>query len=256
LNVVRKYDNNVLEEEASKTRTQTHAHMKYMGEKSEQRHQIIVSLNDQNRDQLQKVQEERKQLEEDYENERGDLEMVLLAKKHVLCNCKKEMAAIKESKCLQEEQLQRIAALEQEMHDVRVEHFASIVKMKDDYINEKLQFRMKADAKLQRLVKQANQEANRQLIDYSNNIRTENMVLKRRLNSVVGRNFALVNQQESLLKQRDKLIWRLKYAEGLKNLHKRQVALVARRNPDNNTFNEVVEAKSLALTKLYSDIYL
>ncbi|GAB1607673.1 hypothetical protein Ahia01_001051200 [Argonauta hians] len=113
-----------------------------------------------------------------------------------------------------------------------------------------------ADAAARSLQYEYKAEANRQLIDYSNNIRTENMVLKRRLNSVVGRNFALVNQQESLLKQRDKLIWRLKYAEGLKNLHKRQVALVARRNPDNNTFNEVVEAKSLALTKLYSDIYL
>ncbi|XP_014784061.1 putative autophagy-related protein 11 [Octopus bimaculoides] len=248
------YENTSLEDEATKTRTESHEYMNYMGKKTELRQKTVVTLNDHNKELFRAIQEERKQIEEKYDGRKKDLETVLLAKRHVLHQTKKEMDALQESKFLQEEQLKRITELEKEIIEIRNHHALSVEELKEKYIDEKMKFRMEADEKIRVLTKEANEEARKHLVQYAEMIKNENRSLRRQLKSLIVSNRALLDHRQRLEEQHKTLAWKLQYAEDMKSLHRRRLNKASYLNNDSTSIlDDLVNSKSIALKKLYAE---
>ncbi|CAI9738714.1 Hypothetical predicted protein [Octopus vulgaris] len=248
------YENTSLEDEATKTRMESHEYMNYMGKKTELRQKAVITLNDHNKELFREIQAERKQVEEKYDDQKKDLETVLLAKRHILHKTKQEMDALQESKFLQKEQLKRIAELEKQIIEIRNHHMLSVEELKEQYINEKMKFRIEADEKIRVLTKEANEEARKHLVQYAEMIKTENRSLRKQLKSLIISNRALLDHRQRLEEQHKTLAWKLQYAEDLKSLHRKRVNKASHLNNESaNILDDLVNSKSIALKKLYAE---
>lgn len=63
----RRHDNDWLEEEARKTRVESHEYMTYMTKKTKKRQSAIVTLSDRNQAELNEVRQQRAQMTAEFE---------------------------------------------------------------------------------------------------------------------------------------------------------------------------------------------
>lgn len=215
--------NKWLEDEATKTRIESHEYMNYMGKKTNKRQMAIITLSDHNKEIIKNIKEEKKQMEEEYEEKKKDLETILLGKQHVLVKTKQQMNELNECKVLREEQFSKIQELEDEMVNTRNQHAKSIQALKENFLHDKEKFRLEAETKIRTLQQEANKEALRCLSEYTHNIQDENRVLRKQLLELLQKNHALLIHQKKLEKQQRELIQEQQYAVDLQKLRGRKL---------------------------------
>lgn len=210
--------NRWLEDEAAKTRIESHEYMNYMGKKTNKRQTVIISLSEHNKEIIKNIREEKKQMEEEYEEKKKDMEIILLGKKHVLEKTKQQMKELNECKVLRTEQLVKIQELENEVMKTRNQNAKSIQALKENFLKDKEKFRLQAETKIRTLQKEANKESLRCLANYTQNIQDENRALRKQLLELLEKNNSLQMQQKKLEKQQRELIQEQQYAADLQQL--------------------------------------
>merc|ERR1711915_255020 len=149
----------VHQDEASNIRLETHEYMNYMEKKTSKRQNMIVSLNDQNQKEIEKIKEEERQITEEFERQKEELRDKILTKETQLANTQLELNNLEEYRELQQKQSDRIAELQGQVPKMQVEHPETIQQLKAQFLDEKKAFEEESEATIAALAKQAKKEA-------------------------------------------------------------------------------------------------
>ncbi|RDD42086.1 Coiled-coil domain-containing protein 166 [Trichoplax sp. H2] len=211
-------ENEWLQEEARRTRIESHEYMSYMSKKTNKRQSAVVSLSDKNQEEIQKIAEQKRQMMQEYEAKKTELRQVILEKESELARINKDLSELAEYKTLQGEQQAEIKKLEKEVSQMRKHHTENIQILKSKFLKEKKDFQKESESKIQQLEKQANQEAMQCLKEFTDGIKSENRVLRKELLNLIRNVRALQDCKKQLENQRQTLSQERQYAQDLKKL--------------------------------------
>uniref|UniRef100_A0A0B6ZWU8 DUF4515 domain-containing protein n=2 Tax=Arion vulgaris TaxID=1028688 RepID=A0A0B6ZWU8_9EUPU len=176
-----KQEHEWLQNEAQKTRIESHEYMSFMERKTSKRQMAVVTLNDHNKGEIRNLQLQRQNMEEEYDEKKKALEKLLLQKQHLLVKANQELSELQDYKDLQMDQQKRIHDLEQQVIQMRAQHTERIQQMKSDFLREKQKYQYDSEFKIQTLEKKANKEAMQCLTDHTSRIKQENRDLRHEL---------------------------------------------------------------------------
>lgn len=205
-----------LTDEASNIRLETHEYMNYMEKKTSKRQNMIVSLNDQNQKEIEKIKEEERQITEEFERQKDELRDKILTKETQLANTQLELNNLEEYRELQQKQSDRIAELQGQVAKMQVEHSETIQQLKAQFLDEKKAFEEESEATISALAKQAKKEASDCLNKHTENIKKENREMRQELMDLIERTRALHLHKIKLEKQKKELTRELQYNEDVK----------------------------------------
>ncbi|XP_033123789.1 calcium-binding and coiled-coil domain-containing protein 1-like [Anneissia japonica] len=211
-------ENEWLQEEAHKTRVESHEYMSYMSKKAHKRQTTIITLSDQNQEEIRQINLQKEAMLMDYEAKKKVLRDELMEKDSELAKTNKELQELDEYKQLQEDQVKRIRDLEKEVMRMRGKHTDTIQKLKSKFLAEKREFQQESDGKIQQVAQQANREALICLQDHTNKIKQENRELRHELLKLIRRSRALQEHKADLEEQKRQLLCEKQYADDLKRL--------------------------------------
>ncbi|XP_072028582.1 coiled-coil domain-containing protein 166-like [Amphiura filiformis] len=211
-------ENEWLQEEAHKTRIESHEYMSYMSKKAHKRQSTIVTLSDQNQQEIRMIHEQKEEMLKEYEAKKQELREVLMERETQLAKTRKELQDLEEYKKLQEEQVQRIRDLEKEVMGMRGDHTQTIQKLKSQFLSEKREFQQESEAKIQEVAKQANREAIHCLNEHTTRIKSENRKLRQELLKLITKSRTLNSHKTALEDQQKELLREQQYAADLKRL--------------------------------------
>ncbi|XP_031575101.1 coiled-coil domain-containing protein 153-like, partial [Actinia tenebrosa] len=211
-------ENEWLQEEAQKTRLESHEYMSYMSKKTQKRQTTIITLSDRNQQELQDINDQKEQLLTEYGQKKDELKALMLEKEAELAMAKNELADLEEYQLLQKEQEAEIARLENEVQSMRKKHSEAIQKLKSSFLREKRGYQQESDSKIQEMAQQATQEARHCLEEHTNNVKNENKILRQQLLQLIRRTRALHEHREELEAQHKALLREIQYGRDLKKL--------------------------------------
>ncbi|XP_071960781.1 coiled-coil domain-containing protein 166-like [Antedon mediterranea] len=211
-------ENEWLQEEAHKTRVESHEYMSYMAKKAHKRQTTIITLSDQNQEEIRQINQQKESMLREYEVKKKVLREELMEKDSELAKTNKELQELDEYKKLQADQVKRIRDLEKEVMRMRGKHTDTIQKLKSKFLAEKRDFQQESDGKIQQVAQQANREALICLQDHTNKIKQENRELRHELLKLIRRSRALQEHKTDLEEQKRQLLREKQYAEDLKQL--------------------------------------
>ncbi|XP_076849609.1 coiled-coil domain-containing protein 166-like [Brachyhypopomus gauderio] len=189
----------------------------YMSEQTQKHQSTIAALSDQSQQELQELGRQREETVQKYEEQASGLKMMILEKKNDLALLNLEIAELREFKVAMEDQLGRIADLEQEVSAMRCRHSDALQALKSDFLMEKERYEAQAKHKVQELTLSANREASRCLLTHVQDVTQENQRLREELQQLIQRANALRSHQMALQTQHRQLL--------LEREHKRALAL-------------------------------
>ena len=208
-------ENEWLQEEAQQTRLESHEYMAYMARKTEKRQSTIVSLNDNNHEQLSKIQKQKEEMIAYYDQQKTELKDQMLEKETELSSAKKELAELEQYQRLQYDQEAEIKSLEEEVQQMRAKHSETIQKLKAQFLQEKKLFQDQSDTRIQAMAKQANQEAKQSMTTQTQRVKEENQKLRKELLALIRRTRALHDKRQQLEEQHKTLKRDLQYGKDL-----------------------------------------
>ena len=208
-------ENEWLQEEAQQTRLESHEYMAYMARKTEKRQSTIVSLNDNNHEQLSKIQKQKEEMIAYYDQQKTELKDQMLEKETELSSAKKELAELEQYQRLQYDQEAEIKSLEEEVQQMRAKHSETIQKLKAQFLQEKKLFQDQSDTRIQAMAKQANQEAKQSMTTQTQRVKEENQKLRKELLALIRRTRALHEKRQQLEEQHKTLKRDLQYGKDL-----------------------------------------
>ncbi|XP_065826379.1 coiled-coil domain-containing protein 166-like [Oscarella lobularis] len=209
-------DNDWLQEEAQKTRVESHEYMSYMSKKSQKRQSTIVTLSDRNDAELKSVRQQTAHMMSEYERRKDGLRTIMLEKESELAKTERELNDLDEYRVLQEAQESEIRRLEKEVDMMRFRHADEVHKLKSSFLAEKRDLQQSADAKVAELQQKANVQAVRCFREHTKQIRTENKELRRELLSLIQEGRALRDKKVRLEKQHSTLVRERQFIRDLK----------------------------------------
>lgn len=152
-------ENEFLQQEAQQTRIESHEYMSYMAKRTHKRQTTIISLSDQNEQQLQNIKREKEIMLQEYDEKKKDLNKELLAKENLLAKAKIEFQDLAEYRDLRDEQLKRIKQLEREVLRMRGKHSDTIQQLKAQFLQEKAEYTTESHDKINDLTQEANKKS-------------------------------------------------------------------------------------------------
>ncbi|XP_031441190.1 basal body-orientation factor 1 [Clupea harengus] len=211
-------ENEFLQNEANQTRMESHEYMAYVSKRTQKRQKAIVTLSDQNHQQLESLSEQREKLLEKYEEQASELKQKILEKENELALLNIEIADLREFKSLQQQQLSRIAELEKEGLAMRCCHSESLQALKSDFLTKKECHQNQAQQEVNNLALAANREASECLLSHTQEVAQENECLRTELQQLIQRAHVLRTHQDRLQAQRRQLLMEKEYVQELRRL--------------------------------------
>ncbi|KAG5260881.1 hypothetical protein AALO_G00297590 [Alosa alosa] len=211
-------ENEFLQNEANQTRMESHEYMSYMSKRTQKRQKAIVTLSDQNHQQLESLREQRDELFRKYEEQASELKQKILEKENELALLNIEIAELREFKSLQQQQLGCIAELEKEVVAMRCRHSESLQALKSDFLREKERYQAQAQQEVSNLALAANKEASECLLSHTQEVAMENRDLRAQLQELIQRADALHTHQDQLQAQQHQLLLEKEYVHELRRL--------------------------------------
>ncbi|XP_048392106.1 coiled-coil domain-containing protein 166 [Stegostoma tigrinum] len=215
-------ENEFLEKEAQQTRLETHEYIVQMSKRTEKRQNQIITLNDQNHQNLEEIRNAKERILAEFEVQKQELEMEQVEKENELLQLKKEIEDLGEYKELREQQLARISELDNLVMDARAKHSQCVHDLKLNFNKEKAEYKQNARRMVKQLEKDANKEAVCCLIEHMESIKVENQQLREVLVCLIRRSRVLHEQQEELEAQHKQLLQERDYCTKLRTLRYRK----------------------------------
>ena len=189
--------------------------MAYMARKTQKRQSTIVSLNDNNHEELSKIQKQKEEMIAYYDQQKSELKDQMLEKETELSCAKKELEELEQYQRLQYDQEAEIKSLEEEVQQMRAKHSETIQKLKSQFLQEKKLFQDESDTRIQAMAKQANQEAKQSMITQTQRVKEENQKLRKELLGLIRRTRALHEKRHQLEEQHKTLKRDVQYGKDL-----------------------------------------
>ncbi|XP_066489675.1 coiled-coil domain-containing protein 166-like [Tiliqua scincoides] len=211
--------NDSLDKEAQEIRENTKAYLAYINRHNLRCQNAIITLNDQNRSDLEQVQKQKHELFSQYTDKEKEVKCQLteMAIKYNLMN--DEIDALQPFKELQSSQQTRIRELEKELLMVKIQHSEHMQKVKTRFLQQKTEYELESQEKVEALAKRAEKEAVRSLIQHAKQIKAENWQLRSELLNLIQRAEHLRARMNHLLEQREQLLRELQYSQDLECMH-------------------------------------
>lgn len=209
------WDNEFLEKEAQQIRDVSKAYLSYLLKRTLRCQNAIISLNDQNRADLAQIRKEKAELTSQYMAQEKVLQsqLFLLESKFLVLN--KEVGAMQPWKDLQLQQLTRIRELEKELLVMKVQHMEQMHKVKSRFLQQKAEYELESQQKIQALAKVAEKEAVHSLIQHTKQVKTEYWRLRQELLNLIRRAQTLKSFLLHLRRQQQQLLRQHCYCEDL-----------------------------------------
>ncbi|KAL0969939.1 hypothetical protein UPYG_G00234840 [Umbra pygmaea] len=211
-------ENEFLQNETDQTRMESHEYMSYMSKHTQKRQNAIITLSDQNQQELEALKRQREESLEKYQEQANELKKEILEKEKELALLNIEIAELGEFKKLQQQQLGRIAELEREVSSMHGRHCESLQALKSGFLREKERHETQANNKVQGLALIANREATSCLLSYTKEVSLENQRLREELKQLIQRAHSLRGLQNHLQAQRQQLLLEEKNVMKLRHL--------------------------------------
>ncbi|XP_072544899.1 coiled-coil domain-containing protein 166 [Salminus brasiliensis] len=212
-------DNDFLQNEVYQTRMESQEYMSYISKRTQKRQSAIVSLNDQSQKELEDLRRQREKALEKYQEQATELKREILQKENELARLNFEIAELRELESLKQQQLSRIAELEQEVAAMHFHHSNTLLALKARFLKEKKHYEAQAKHKVQEFVQTANKEAYRCLLSHMQEVSQENQRLRKELQMLIPRAHALRGHQQLLQTQHRNLLLEKEHMQKLYHLH-------------------------------------
>ncbi|XP_042319621.1 coiled-coil domain-containing protein 166 [Sceloporus undulatus] len=179
------WENNFLDKEAQQIRDTNKVYLSYWARRNLRFQNAIISLNDQNRFDLEQIRKEKVQLAAWYTVKEQEVREELLRLEAKICVLDKDIEALRPWQELQAEQLARIRELEKELLAMKVHHSEQMHKVKSRFLQLVAEYEMEAQQKVQALAKLAEKEAVRCLILHTKQIKADSWRLHHDLEALI-----------------------------------------------------------------------
>lgn len=232
-----KEDNEWLEQESVRITEESHEYMNFMSRKANMRQNSIITLSDQNKQEIENLKIQKDELIKEFEAKKQAIQNNLIQKQNMLNKVKAEIEEMSEYKELKQSQQDEIAQLENNIIEVRKEQTKVISKLRSEFIKEKFEHKREADHKIATIVKAANKEARECLSENTLKIKQENQRLRSELLELINTTKDLKAHKQNLEKKKLDLLKEINYAEDLKKVRSTQqdrmiIANLAKRNEE------------------------
>ena len=218
-------ENDFLQQEANKIRIENHEYMNYIEKKANKRQTNIISLSDHNSKVIDDLANEKVRILEEFERRKGELNKVLMEKEANLMKKRAELEELASYKELRQDQLNKIKSLEVEVMKQRHEQTEKLQQRKAQFLREKQQIHVSSESKINEMGKQANKEAEQQLLEYSLKTRMENRRLRQQLLALIQKNRAIHDRIRELQSEQQQLIAEEKLAVDMRTIKRLQYKL-------------------------------
>ncbi|XP_060099007.1 coiled-coil domain-containing protein 166 [Heteronotia binoei] len=208
-------ENEFLDKEAQQIRENNKAYLSYLNKRTLRCQTAIVTLNDQNRSDLAQVRKQKEQLISQYTDKEKEVksQLIEMETKYSLMN--KEVEELQPFKELQFEQLTRIRELEKELLAMKIQHSEQMHKVKNQFLQQKAEYELESQQKVQTLAKLAEKEAVRSLIQHTRQVKAENWRLRHELLNLIKRAEVLKDFMIQLREQQQQLLREHQYSQDL-----------------------------------------
>ncbi|XP_066479130.1 coiled-coil domain-containing protein 166 [Tiliqua scincoides] len=212
------WDNEHLDKEAQQIREISKAYLSYLLKRSLRCQNTIISLNDQNRADLAQIRKEKAELTSQYAAQEKGLQsqLFLLESKFLVLN--REVEAMQPWKDLQFQQLTRIRELEKELLVMKVQYMEQMHKVKSRFLQQKAEYEMESQHKIQALAKLAEKEAVRSLIQHTKQVKAEYWRLRQELLNLIRQAQTLNTFRLQLRRQQQQLLREHCHSEDLAHM--------------------------------------
>ncbi|CAI9154979.1 unnamed protein product [Rangifer tarandus platyrhynchus] len=212
-------EKDLLDREAARLREENRLYASYASTRAQRFANAIVTLEDQNRENLSQIHRQRAELASIYRGREDALRAQLLEMEARAAQMAQQVQELQPYKELQLEQLARIRALERELLHVRVEHTQLLHRVKLQFLEDKAAFEREARQRVQSLARRAEREAARALLAHIEAIRVDNVRLRQELLQLRHRAQVLHDTRRQLLEQREQLRRELEDTRDLPRVH-------------------------------------
>lgn len=208
-------ENESQDKEAQEIREITRAYLNYINRHNLRCQNAIITLNDQNSSDLEQVQKQKEELLTQYMDKEKEVkcQLVEMETKYNLMN--EEMEALEPYKDLQSMQQTRIRELEKQLLIARIQHSEHMQRVKTRFLQQKNEYELESQEKVEALAKRAEKEAVHSLIQHTQQIKSENWDLRNELLSLIQQAEHLRSRTNQLLEQREQLLKELQYNQDL-----------------------------------------
>ncbi|XP_007444987.1 coiled-coil domain-containing protein 166-like [Python bivittatus] len=213
-------ENEFLDKEAQEIRENNKAYLAYLAKRTLWCQNAIITLNDQNRSDLAYVLKQKDELTSQYTDKEKEVrsQLIEMETKYSLMN--KEIDELRPFKELQSEQLAHIRELEKVLLVMKIHHSEQMHKVKSQFLQQKAEYEMESQQRVQALAKKAEKEAVRSLIQHTKQIKAENWRLRNELMNLIKRAQGLKAIVHQLQEQNEQLLRELQYGKDLAHMHR------------------------------------
>ncbi|XP_030635127.1 butyrophilin subfamily 1 member A1 [Chanos chanos] len=234
-------------------------YMTYLAKRTQKRQNAIITLSDQNRKELEQLKREKEEMVENYNRQAEELKKEILKRESELALLNTEIAGLTEFKSLQQQQLSRIAELEQEVFTLKCSHSECLRRLRADFLAERARYEEEAKDKIQALTLKAKQDVAHYLITHTQEIHQENQRLCEELQYLIERSQSLHKRQQKLQTQHQQLLTEREYVKDLRRL---RTSMLSHKSPQEGaniekTHNEAATKSSrefMSYNNIFTDL--
>ncbi|XP_030051392.1 coiled-coil domain-containing protein 121 [Microcaecilia unicolor] len=236
-------ENEFLQKEAQQIRVDSQEYMSYMSKRTQKRQSAIITLSDQNKKELEKIEKQKEELQFQFRAKEEELRKNLLQKESELLRINKDIADLQSVKDLQQEQQSRIKELEREVMASRGKHIQNLLQIKSSFLQEKAAFENGTQQQMLTLTKQAQEEAMCSMIQESERAIVENQQHRQELLHLIRRSRILQAHKLRLEEQNKQLLWEKQYSQSLARIRHQRKSDIPQKQSGETSFQSATEIK-------------
>jgi len=185
--------------------TESREFSEYIDKKREKRHNQIISINDDQRSMLNKLDEQERLAQEEHENQMNDLDRQIRDEEFRRIKLNDVLSSLNHIVRLKEQNDQRISELEAEYAQLKIDDAEKLQKLKVECLEAKRSFKLAAAESAKETQLKLHQDARNLLAEKTESHRRKNNELRKILVNLVGEAKHLSKQKKAVEEQQRKV---------------------------------------------------
>ncbi|NXJ71277.1 CC166 protein, partial [Rostratula benghalensis] len=210
-------ENKFLEKEAQRNRDEGNAYLSYLTKHNQKCQNLIITLNDQNHNDLSQVWAQKEKLISQYTEKEKELKNSLMNMETKYSLMNKEVEDLQPFKVpsFQQEQAKKIKELEKELLVTKIQHSDEMHKIKSRFLQARADCETDFHQKIQVLTKRAEEAAIESLIQHTKQVKAENWLLRQELLRLIQYSKILKETKVHLVEQQEQLLRENQYIQDM-----------------------------------------
>ncbi|NXX74695.1 CC166 protein, partial [Urocolius indicus] len=216
-------ENKFLEKEAKQNQEECNTYLSYIEKQSQRCQNLLITLNDQNRTDLSRVQMQKEKLISQYAEKEKELRSNLMNMEAKLSLMTKEVEDLQRSEgpFIQLERDKKIKELKRELLFTNIQHSEQMYKIKSRLLQAKADCERDCGHKMRVLSKAADAAATPYVTQHIKKVQAENRRLRQELLRLIQCSKALKETKAQLQQQQQLLLWQKQYVQDMARTRRR-----------------------------------